>query len=109
LRPLYGRPFIHGTAERNLHLAIECVLDIGNHIIANHNYPRPESYSDIFHILHQKQIIPDELYRNLDGMASFRNVLVHDYLALDRNRVYQTIHDKTTYLEELGAIFAQML
>ena len=102
-------PFIHGTAERNLHLALECVLDIGNHIIANRGYPRPESYSDIFHILHQNQIIPDELYSNLDGMASFRNVLVHDYIALDRKRVYQTIQDKTPYLEELGAIFAKML
>jgi uncharacterized protein YutE (UPF0331/DUF86 family) len=37
-------PFINGTGERNLHLAIECLLDIGNHIIADRGYHRPESY-----------------------------------------------------------------
>lgn len=39
-------PFIHGTAERNLHLAIECLLDIGNHVISDRGYPKPESYAD---------------------------------------------------------------
>ncbi len=102
-------PFIHGTAERNLHLAIECLLDIGNHIVADRGYQRPESYADIFRILHQNQVIPDLLYNNLDGMAAFRNVLVHDYMHLDRSKVYQTIKTKTQHLEELSAIFAKML
>ncbi|GAB6192908.1 type VII toxin-antitoxin system HepT family RNase toxin [Desulfocastanea catecholica] len=102
-------PFIYGTAERNLHLAIECLLDIGNHIIADRGYEKPESYADIFNILHQHLVIQYQLYKNLEGMAAFRNVLVHDYMRLDRARVYQTIQNKTQYLEELGAIFADML
>ena len=102
-------PFIHGTAERNLHLAIECLLDIGNHIIADLGYAKPESYADIFRILTENQVIPLQLYKNLEGMAAFRNVLVHDYLRLDRKRVHQVIKDKTQYLEELGSVFANML
>ena len=102
-------PFIHGTAERNLHLAIECLLDIGNHIIADLGYAKPESYADIFRILTENQVIPLQLYKNLEGMAAFRNVLVHDYLRLDRARVHQVIKDKTQYLEELGSVFADML
>lgn len=102
-------PFIHGTAERNLHLAIECLLDIGNHIIADLGYAKPESYADIFRILTENQVIPLQLYKNLEGMAAFRNVLVHDYLRLDRARVHQVIKDKTQYLEELGSVFANML
>lgn len=102
-------PFIHGTAERNLHLAIECLLDIGNHIIADRGYDKPESYADIFRILHQNKVIQDQLYKNLEGMAAFRNVLVHDYMHLDRSRVYQAIKNKTKYLDELGALFAEML
>ena len=102
-------PFIHGTAERNLHLAIECLLDIGNHIIADLGYAKPESYADIFRILTENQVIPLQLYKNLEGMAAFRNVLVHDYLRLDRARVHQAIKDKTQYLEELGSVFANML
>ena len=102
-------PFIYGTAERNLHLSIECLLDIGNHIIADLGYAKPESYADIFRILTENQVIPLQLYKNLEGMAAFRNVLVHDYLRLDRKRVHQVIKDKTQYLEELGSVFANML
>lgn len=102
-------PFIHGTAERNLHLAIECLLDIGNHVITDLGYVKPESYADIFHILHNNKIIPRQLHKNLEGMAAFRNVLVHDYLRLDRKKVYQMIQDRVQYLAELGSVFADML
>lgn len=102
-------PFIHGTAERNLHLAIECLLDIGNHIIADHGFERPESYADVFRILHQNKIIDDRLNSNLAGMASFRNVLVHDYIDLDRAKVHQIIMEKTHYLEQLGETFSRLL
>ncbi len=46
---------------------------------------------------------------NLQGRSAFRNILVHDYMRLDRTRVYQIIKDKTRYLEDLGTVFANML
>lgn len=102
-------PFIYGTAERNLHLAIECLLDIGNHIIADRSYEKPESYADVFRILFDNKVISSKLYKNLKGMAAFRNILVHDYLRLDRTRVHKLVIDKTQYLEELGSVYAEML
>lgn len=102
-------PFVHGTAERNLHLAIECLLDIGNHIIADRNYSKPESYADIFKILSDEQVISQDLYNNLEGMAAFRNILVHDYMRLNRKRVYEIIKLNTCYLKELGVVFAALL
>lgn len=102
-------PFIHGTAERNLHLAIECLLDIGNHIIADRGYAKPENYEDVFHILHENKVINLHLYKNIQGMAAFRNILVHDYMRLDRVKVHQMIADKTRHLEDLGTVFANML
>lgn len=102
-------PFIHGTAERNLHLAIECLLDIGNHVISDRGYPKPETYADIFRILAERGVIPGALYEELAGMAAFRNVLVHDYLRLDRKRVYQILCEKLPFLKSIGQIFAEML
>lgn len=101
-------PFIHGTAERNMHLAIECLLDIGNHVIVDRGYQKPESYADVFRILHENEVITSKLYKNLEGMAAFRNVLVHDYLRLDRTKVHQIVTKKTRFLEELGSVFAEM-
>lgn len=41
-------PYIYGASERFLHLAIECVIDIGNHIISDMKYRKPESDRDVF-------------------------------------------------------------
>lgn len=102
-------PFIHGTAERYLHLTIECLLDIGNHIIADHGYQKPESYGEIFEILAKNNIISHELLQELSGMAAFRNVLVHDYLRLDLDLVYRIIQKKLRVFEKLGEVYAEFL
>jgi len=102
-------PLIYSAAERNLHLAIECLLDIGNHIIADKGYERPETYSDVFRILYKNNFISQQMFDNIDGMSAFRNILVHDYLRLDRKRIYQTIQERTRYLEELGSVFTKIL
>jgi len=109
LKRFVDDPFVHGTAERNLHLAIECLLDIGNHVISDRGYPRPDSYADIFRILREKGEIPADLYRDIEGMAAFRNLLVHDYLRLDRQKVHAIIRDKTAPLAKLGEVFAGLL
>jgi len=102
-------PFIHGTAERNLHLAIECLLDIGNHIIADRGYHKPDTYAEIIEVLAKEGVVPQGLCQNMAGMAAFRNVLVHDYVNLDLDVVYQVIQGQLKYLEELGGVFAELL
>lgn len=102
-------PFIHGAAERYLHLSIECLLDIGNHLIADRGYRKPESYGEILQILSEEGVIPEELFRHLEGMAAFRNVLVHDYLKLDLDRVYQVIKERLRYFDELAETYAGLL
>jgi len=102
-------PFIYGTAERNLHLAIECLLDIGNHIISDSGYPKPETYADIFRILRDREVISPSLLQELEGMAGFRNLLVHDYLRIDREKVYGILKEKLPSMKRLGEIFANLL
>lgn len=102
-------PFLYGAAERNLHLAIESLLDIGNHVIADRGYRKPETYADILVILAEHQVVEPELHARLSGMAAFRNLLVHDYLRLDHRKVYQVIQEQLPALEELSRIFVRML
>jgi uncharacterized protein YutE (UPF0331/DUF86 family) len=102
-------PFIHGTAERYLHLTIECLLDIGNHIIADRGYRKPETYGEIFQILAEEGVIPEKLLQELEGMAAFRNVLVHDYLRLDLDKVYGVVKERLKHFEELARIYAGLL
>lgn len=92
-------PLIYGSTERFLHLAIECVIDIGNHIISDMNFRKPENNKEIFEILHENKIIDGNLLQNLSRMAQFRNILVHDYIKLDREIVYSIVLNNLTDLE----------
>lgn len=93
-------PLIFGSTERFLHLAIECVLDIGNHIISDLRFRKPQNNRDIFEILYENNILPLELKENLCKMAQFRNILVHDYMKLDREIVYGIVINNLNNLEE---------
>lgn len=84
-------PFIYGASERFLHLAIECVLDISNHVISDMRFRKPDSNKDIFQVLLENRIINEELKMNLSNMAGIRNILIHDYIRLDREVVYNII------------------
>lgn len=101
--------FVHATAERYLHLAIECLLDIGSHVIADHGYRKPDTYSEIFDILQEEGMISTSLLKELGGMAAFRNILVHDYLRLDLNLVYDIMHKQLKTIEKLAKIYAALL
>lgn len=78
-------------AERNLQIAIQVCLDIGTHIISALGLEHPQDYKDIFPILGKEGIIPDEFASKITSMAGFRNILVHDYLKIDLNRVYSNL------------------
>ena len=102
-------PFVHGAAERYLHLSIECLLDIGNHIISDRGYQKPETYADVFQILGEEKVITPQLLKELEGMAAFRNILVHDYLKLDLSQIYRIIQEKVKALDQLGRVYASLL
>ncbi len=101
--------FIHATAERYLHLSIECLLDIGSHVISDRGCRKPDTYSEIFEILGEEGVIPAALLRELEGMAAFRNLLVHDYFRLDLDQVYGIIQDRMKTLEKLAKVYATLL
>lgn len=81
-------PKVRYSAERCLHLAIECAINIGNHIISALQMRKPEEYSDIAVILKENGVIPSEFAEEFVKMIRFRNILVHDYVGLDLSKVY---------------------
>ncbi|MBC2581686.1 type VII toxin-antitoxin system HepT family RNase toxin [Clostridium sp. DJ247] len=102
-------PLLYGSSERFLHLSIECVLDIGNHVIADIRYRKPENNKDIFLVLYENKIIDEKLKNNLCNMASFRNILVHDYMKLDRGLVYEIINNNLKDIEEFVNVIIEYI
>jgi len=93
---------LRSNCERELQVAIQCALDIGNHIIAEENLTAPEGQADIFHILGASGVLPPPFAERILPMAGLRNILVHDYLRIDHARVYSILTQALTDLEEFA-------
>ncbi len=68
--------------------AIEDALAAANHTIASEGYRAPLDYADAFRSLDEAGILPSDLAERLEGMARFRNLLVHMYAEVDDRRVH---------------------
>ena len=96
-------------AERWLHLAAECTLDLANHLIADRGWRTPAAYRESFQILREEGVLSEELATKMEGWAELRNVLVHLYLNVDHERVWQILADDLNQLEEFAAAMARAL
>ena len=90
-RHFVSDPLIYGNAERYLQLAIPALLDISHHIVADRNLPLPADSKSLFDLLARQKMVSRKLSVKLTAMAGFRNVLVHEYLEIDRRRVYRAL------------------
>jgi len=77
--------------ERTLHLAIECCLDISQHIISYEKYREPVNNQDIFQILIEENILNKDLGENLKKMAQFRNIIVYEYIKIDPEIIFSIL------------------
>lgn len=103
------KPEYYGSTERFLHLSIEALLDIGNHIIADQNLGEVNWYRDIPEILAKQSIISDKLKNIWIDMIGFRNMLVHEYLDIDRNIVYDILHSHLNDIKDIKNCFLPFL
>ena len=88
------------NAERNIQVAIQAAIDIGNHIVADMDLGAAKDYKDIFQLLSGNIIITAALAAKLISMTGLRNVLVHDYLDIDLRLIYRIIRDDLGDFEE---------
>ncbi len=102
-------PERYGSAERFLHLAIEAITDMGNHIIADLELGVVNSYSDIPAIIANKGYLSPSLEEKWIGMIGFRNILAYEYIDIDRKIVYDVLQNNIDDFEELKKVFAQFL
>jgi uncharacterized protein YutE (UPF0331/DUF86 family) len=109
LKAFLEDPERYGSAERFLQLAIETLIDIGNHVIAELQLGTVDHYRDVPALLAQHGYLDDILEARWVRMIGFRNILVHDYLDVDRRIVYRVLHEDLEDLEALRRVFAQFL
>jgi len=102
-------PAIHHLAERYLHLACECILELAHHVIADLGLRQPTSYPDAMEVLREEGILTDDLAARMAAWMGFRNVLVHFYLSIDHSRVHEAITSGLSDLEDFARSMAALL
>ena len=114
LRPGISGP---GDLERNLSLhndvlfslltVCQLVIDISGELAAARG-ERFEDYRGAVRCLARDEQFPEDLVRELEVLPGFRNVLVHEYVALDMARVIEAL-DNLEPLERFAGIVHRML
>ncbi|MCS3699758.1 uncharacterized protein YutE (UPF0331/DUF86 family) [Salinibacter ruber] len=102
-------PYLYGSAERFLQLSIEAINDVASHVAVDENLGAAERAQDLPHIFESEGLIGEELRDQWADMIGFRNVLVHDYIDIDRTIVHDAIQNRLGEIERLRSVFARYL
>lgn len=85
---------LHGLAERYLQLAIQAVIDISQLVIIEEGFEKPEDSQEMISILFSEKIISRKIASQLNGIVGFRNILVHEYGKIDREKVFLYLQNR---------------
>jgi uncharacterized protein YutE (UPF0331/DUF86 family) len=77
------------ATERLLQISVECVLDICGLLVAGLRLGLPAEEENLFDRLEQALVFSPDLVRTLRTMRRFRNILVHEYGAVDDEIVFR--------------------
>jgi uncharacterized protein YutE (UPF0331/DUF86 family) len=100
---------IYGLAERYLHLSIECIINIANILIASLGWRKPGDNAEAMLILGEEGVVSQDFAQTRCAMVRFRNILVHIYLNIDRNRVYDVLQNNLSDLDRFANNVLQFL
>lgn len=84
----------------------QLVIDIAGELSARRG-DRFEDYTEAVRNLAPDARFPAALVRELERLPGFRNVLIHEYIALDLQRVVEAVHELGP-VEEFAAIVAEI-
>ena len=99
---LVANDLLLSAVERNFQVAIECIFDIGTHIIAEKGFENPDDNADIIRILGDEGVVTPDFTERVKGLAGFRNILVHEYTGIDYGLLYQYLQNRLDDFREFA-------
>lgn len=79
------------AAQHAIQLAIQVCVDVGAHLIAELGLRMPDDYKGVFAALREPLGLDPDLIAGLSAAAGMRNVLVHAYLEVDDDQVWEAL------------------
>jgi len=72
---------------------IQIVIDISCYLVSRDNLGNPATYTECIELLQRFEYLDRGLAEKLNGMIGLRNILVHEYLAVEREKLYHLLED----------------
>jgi uncharacterized protein YutE (UPF0331/DUF86 family) len=92
------------AAAYGLQVTVQALLDAGAHVLGGSFQEVPGDYGEIVPLLARHGVLGAELAQQLSGVSGFRNILVHEYGAVD----FALVHDKLQRLDDLREFAAAL-
>jgi uncharacterized protein YutE (UPF0331/DUF86 family) len=90
----------------NIERACQASIDLAMHIVSTRHIGMPQTSSDAFRLLSQARLIEANTFRDMLAMAGFRNIVIHEYQALDMTILRDIVENRwrslVSYCRELG-------
>ncbi len=83
--------YLKASAERLIQLIVDCASDINNHIVVEMGQRPAEDYASSFIRASEAGMLTAELANRLKGSGGMRNILVHEYMDIDDEKVYKVL------------------
>jgi uncharacterized protein YutE (UPF0331/DUF86 family) len=106
---LAASPVVRAAIERWLQVAIEVCIDVAYHVIADRGWAPPDRAADAFELLAARGMLDADLASRLGRAVGLRNVLVHEYVKVDLERLVGVIRDGLGDLRAFAARAASWL
>ncbi|GAB4559027.1 MAG: hypothetical protein Kow0047_04590 [Anaerolineae bacterium] len=84
--------------------AIQIVIDVSCHLVSEKNLGAPNTYAECIELLRRARLLDDHLADAVSGMVGLRNVLVHEYVSVSTEHLYQLLD----HLEDFRAFAEQV-
>jgi len=78
--------------------SIQIVIDISCHIVVHMNLGNAKTYAECIELIQKHQYITEDLGKKLKAMTGLRNILVHEYVAVETEKLY----DMLNYLDDFS-------
>ncbi len=95
--------------QHSLQLGAQAIADIAVHIITADFSYRIQDYREAIEALGKAGVLPEDFAHRLAPIVGFRNILVHEYLRVDPEKVYEHLQHGSADFREFARYIAAYL
>lgn len=109
VRALTEDRVLRSAVERWLQISIEACIDLAHHVASDAGWPAPPHARAAFSLLAAHAVIPHDLAVRLGKATGLRNLLVHDYVAIDLEILAHVVARDLDDLRAFGVAISALL